>query len=105
MATYSNIAQKSFIDTYPELIESIQVKLLEYVKSLQGVRATSTPLPTAQSMPAYPRSKACHEYEVEFTDGWPKMPLVTESDKLKKGPLEDLIRRYLTAQYSKSNVI
>lgn len=116
MAVNAGKTQRPFIDIHEELTTTIQLKLIEYVKSLFdhiGTGTRDTPLGVKESeMPSgagsgytsagkkKPAAQSKYE-DLESRDGWPVMPEVSESDL--KEPLEDLLRRYLTAQYSESS--
>jgi hypothetical protein len=140
MAGNAGKNQRPFIDLHEELTTTLQLKLIEYVKSLldpidnapagdhrlpniegagsqvagwaavqivpdTGPRAG----PVADRLPnregsgtkSAARSAARSKYhEIATEDGWPVMPEVMEDDL--KESLEDLLRGYLTAQYSES---
>jgi hypothetical protein len=111
MAANAGRNQRSFIDMHEELTTTLQLKLMEYVKLLDpvdngtgnapaGTRPSGThSLPNGEvaGTKSAVRGKDRH---LETEDGWPVMPEVSENE-LKDG-LEDLLRKYLTAQYSES---
>lgn len=114
MAVHAGKHRRSFIDTHEELTTAIQLKLMEYVKSLLDPMDNGTKDTPACSQPSDPtslphgegsgtksgnKSGARDKYrQLETEDGWPVMPEVSEDDL--KDSLEDLLRQYLTAQYS-----
>lgn len=118
MAVNAGQNRRSFIDLHEELTTTLQLKLMEYVKTLLeplGNGAGDGPLGTPKSNvnpmmngagPSKPsaaskKSAGKSKYEeIETRDGWPVMPEVNETDL--KESLEDLLRGYLTAQYSES---
>ena len=99
MATHTNSNQKSFIDIYEDLTKDIQVKLLEYVK---GLSQQAVPNAVAgQSKSPTPAPNGRTQYTLETEEGFPKVPVIIDNDKLTKSCVEGLLRQYLTAHYSK----
>ena len=130
MATYAGQHRRPFIDTYEELTTTLHLKFLEYVKQLldpkepssgtaepgSGTAGSGHPpgiartlhtaappttgnvgqstSPTGTSSGAGRKGKR----DMDTVDGYPVMPEVDDKDL--KEDLEDLLRRYLTAQYS-----
>jgi hypothetical protein len=102
MATHAKRPRRQFIDIYGDVVQNLQLKLLEYVRDLLGDPA-STPIPPADRTMHQTTGKQAKRRvkELDFQDGFPVMPAVNSDDELKKGHLEDVIRAYLTAHYSK----
>lgn len=104
MASNVNRPKRPFLDTYPDLVQTVQVKCLEYVKDLLAdprSAATATeglPQPIT-SQPSDQRGPR----EFDIQDGFPVMPDIQIDDKLKKEDYEELLRRYLTTHYSECN--
>ena len=111
----ANVGQKRrpFIEMYEELTTSIQLKLMDYVKSLLdpvvhvvgecpswSQPAASQVNPIVDGSGQRSGGKSTKQRQIETEDGWPVMPEVNEKDL--KDDLEDLLRQYLTAQYSES---
>ena len=98
--------QDAFIDMHTDLADEIQVKLLDYVKTLSqpGPATVGTSNGTSQQIdtpPALPTGNKKARYKLESEDGFPKVPLLTEDDKLTKSVVEDILRQFLTEHYSK----
>jgi len=94
-----------FIEEHAQLVDDVGNKLLDYAKKLLAEPA-SPPTP-AQSQPGATTTQPAVKAglaEIEIQDGFPVMPAVHISDKVKKEELEDLMRRYLTIHYSESIV-
>ena len=99
MATHTNSNQKPFIDIYEDLTKDIQVKLLEYVKALSQQDVPNVFVGQSKSPTPAPHGRP--QYTLETEDGFPKVPVIIENDKLTKSGVEGLLRQYLTAHYSK----
>ena len=93
MAAHAKIHQKRFVDLHSELVHDIQVKLIDYVKLLQH---GSTGVPSTQP----PKAVEHHKHYLATEDGYPIIPRLPDKDNVKKDELEEIIRRYLSAQYS-----
>ena len=107
MSAYMGKHQKPFVDTYADLTRSIQLKLMEYLKPLLDPlqNTSSTPSQNMAQPPVILLGNILgmltnSKLSIERQDGFPVMPDV--NDKALKENLEDLVRRYLTAHYSKS---
>ena len=107
MAIHANSRQRQFTESYPTLFDNIQVKMIEYVKSLLEGSAS---LPGNGNDPAggvvgaagnRPAGRVKPVTQFESSEGFPIMPkLLDDDEKLKKGELEDVMRQYLNIQYS-----
>jgi hypothetical protein len=125
MAKHAGRHKRSFIDTYENLIENIQVKLLDYVKLLlqspadktptpppanSGPNASQQPLATSNIQVPLQRNlgspvKGRNNLEIETIEGFPCMPRVTDNSELKKEIVEDIMRTYLSMHYRMSDQI
>lgn len=96
MAADSGCNERRFVDMFPELMRNVQLNLIEYAKLLKreaaGSNLAQPPLPVAK-----------HKLDIPTEDGFPVMPGPGDIDGLKKDDLEELLRRYLNAHYSKSS--
>jgi hypothetical protein len=97
MAADSGRNEKRFVDMFPDLMENIQLKLLDYAKVLKQGAAGST---LAQSGVTPKKVKL----EILTEDGYPLVPRLIDKGDLKKDDLEDLLRRYLNAHYSRFEI-
>jgi hypothetical protein len=100
-----------FIEAQEELIEKLQIEFLEYAKTLLnptavGSKNSSDAIPNQATTPHVnmgndPQSGKARKskWDLETQDGFPKMPAV--GAKELKDDLEDLLRKYLAAQYRK----
>jgi hypothetical protein len=75
---------------HEELTNTLQTTFLEYVKGFLE--------PTENKRDMSGQGSKRGKRDMETRDGFPVMPEVNDSDR--KEDLEDLLRRYLTAQYS-----
>lgn len=98
MAELSQGATESFSEMYPELLNDLQDKVLQYVAQLRNPGAATTSL----IPPSMPPSLA---KEIRTEEGFPLMPEINANNKVKKEDLEELIRRYLSAHYSTSQCL
>jgi hypothetical protein len=93
MAADAGKAERRFIELYPDLVKDLELKMFDYVKLLNGGGVAPDPadvLPTRQG-----------PVNLETEDGYPLMPELGETPSLKKEHMRDLLRQYLTEQYSK----
>ena len=88
MASYMHNHQRRFVDMHTDQVQDIQRKLLEYTKLLQQPTEVAIPIDRPDLV-------------IRTHNGLPVMPMALENGEQKKGELEDLIRRYLNAHYSK----
>lgn len=98
MAAHVGQHRKPFLDAYPELTMGLQLKFLDYVKMLLEPMANGTMEASRESPGQASGTVMKAKMELGTEDGFPVMPEVNE--KLLKDDLEDLLRHYLTAQYS-----
>lgn len=127
MAVNAGQRRPPFIDIHDELTTTMQKKLLEYAKTLldptdtgsgtqggapQAMQSSTQPSPTeggadsgksGRSGRSGRFKKRVGHLSLETEDGYPVMPVVGATDL--KEDLEDLLRGYLAAQYSKSALI
>jgi len=92
MAANAGNSERRFIDLYADLVQNVQLKVFDYAKLLNRVWVTPEPdhpLPNRQEL-----------INVETEDGYPLMPDLGEMTSMKKEDLRNLLRRYLTEQYS-----
>lgn len=92
--------KRQFIDTYPELVENVEVKLLPYVQDLLGQGVATSMAVEEISESTIPRLAFTKGQQLAFEDGFPVMVDVSSDEKMKKDDYEDLLRQYLTEQYS-----
>jgi hypothetical protein len=88
MAANMGSHQRRFIDMYSDQADDIQRKLLEYTKLLQHPNELAVP----SNRP---------DLDIQTENGFPLMPPLMENIEQKKDELEELLRRYLNAHYSK----
>jgi hypothetical protein len=92
-----------FIDTYEELTTTLQVKFLDYTKLVLEPPTgetvpTATEGRTADGNVHGSKQRKRGKRDLQSQDGCPIMPEVDDTDL--KEDLEDLLRCFLTAQYS-----
>lgn len=97
MAANAGQNRVPFIDVYEELTTNFQKKFLDYAKLV--LDPTGGTFPTTTNVHPSGQHSKNGKHEMETEDGYPVMPEVARTDR--KDDLEDLLRRYLTAQYSK----
>lgn len=106
MAIHVNRPRRQFIEEYPDLVDNIQVKLIDYVKNLLK-DPSSTAIP--EQGPAGPSSTepvvTRKPWDLEIRDDFPVMPAVDINDDWLKVTYENIIRQYLTIHYSKCNPV
>jgi hypothetical protein len=88
MAANANSAERKFAKKHPDLVKDVQHHFINYVKALQNPR-TGLQISTVV------------ESRLETENGYPKVPRFLPEDKLTKDQAVDVLRRYLTAHYSK----
>lgn len=99
MAANAGMHQESFIAKHATLMLEVQKHLLDYVKDLLQ-ESSLTPAPNVNpTIPQPVLRKEARELGTE--KGFPIMPAIDGGERIKKEELEDLLRRYLGAQYSK----
>lgn len=99
MAANAGDNRRPFIDVHEDLTTTLQKKFLEYVKLLLDPTPDPPHFPTAQTnIHRLGKQGKRGKRDMETEDGYPVMPEVDETDR--KDDLEDLLRHYLTAQYS-----
>jgi hypothetical protein len=92
MAANMGSTKRRFLDIFDDEVETLQRKLLEYIKLLQP---TVTNLMTASDLPG-----SRPDLDISTKDGFPWMPALNEDIQQKKDELEKLIRQYLNDHYS-----
>jgi hypothetical protein len=93
MAGYIGCNNRKFFEIYGDQVETIQRKLVDYIKLLQP--STTNQLISSN----IPRPRP--DLDISTKDGYPWMPPVGDDIEQKKDELENLLRRYLNDQYSK----
>jgi hypothetical protein len=96
MAANAGRHLRRFIDTHEEQTNALGIQLLEYAKTLLKPAANGT---QNENVPTGNVNVPTARLDLATQDGYPVMPAVTTKDL--KDTLEDLLRRYLAAQYSK----
>jgi hypothetical protein len=97
MATNAGKSERRFIDLYPDVVKNLQLKLFDYAKLLNTVGASADSDP-----PAATREQLI---DLDTEGGFPVMPALGDPSTLKKEDLRDLLRQYLTEQYSKQGLL
>jgi len=93
MAADAGKSERKFIDLYPDLVQNLQLKLFDYTRLLNTGGVTPDPEDPAPTREAL--------IDIETQDGYPVMPDLGATTTVKKEQLRDLLRQYLTEQYSK----
>ena len=92
MAANAGNSERRFIDLYADLVQNVQLKVFNYAKLL--ISGGMTP------DPGYPAQNRQALIDLDTEDGYPLMPDLGEMTSMKKEDLRNLLRRYLTEQYS-----
>jgi hypothetical protein len=92
MAANAGNSERRFIDLHADLVQNVQLKVFDYAKLL--ISGGMTP------DPGYPAQNRQALIDLDTEDGYPLMPDVGEMTSMKKEDLRNLLRRYLTEQYS-----
>jgi hypothetical protein len=99
MAANAGMHRQHFVDKYSTLMKEVQRKMLDYVQDLLQ-DPSSIPAPNVNvTIPQTVVRKVRLELGTE--KGFPLMPAMDGQEKMKKEELEDVLRQYLGAQYSK----
>lgn len=88
MAEHTQSRKRRFTDMFPDQVRDIMYKMVDYVKLLQT------------SNVARPSTEDDSPLLIQIQEGWPVVPTATDLNTLGKLKLEDILRQYLTAQYS-----
>jgi len=111
MASNAGRHCQRFIEAQEELTQKLQIEFLEYAKTLLNPTAvgSNSNLDGIQNQATTPHVNTGNDpqsgkarkskWDLETQEGFPKMPAV--GDKELKDDLEDLLRKYLAAQYRK----
>ena len=96
MAGHVKSTESRFIDKHSQLKRDVMLRMLDYIKTLQKAANPGTKALDVAAPIEIPRNVT------ETEDGFPKTPRLDEPEQNTKALLENSLRLYLTAHYSKS---
>lgn len=91
MAGHMGSTTRRFFDVYEELVDNVQRKMVEYIKTLQP----SSNIQEESSRP---------DLLLSSKNGYPWLPPTVSDFDRKKSELETLVRTYLNNHYSESSL-